>query len=66
MTPKIELLTKKQVAAAMKVHIDTVYRMVKQGRFPPPAVIGGRPRWRVDDVQNYVDKQFKIARKGLD
>lgn len=64
MTPKIELLTKKQVADALKIHIDTVYRWVKAGRFPAPAMIGGRPRWRAEDIQKFCDKQFRVARGG--
>lgn len=65
MTPQFELLTKKQVAQALKIHIDTLRRWVKDGRFPPPAVIGGRPRWRPEDVTRFVERQFQTAREGL-
>ncbi|WP_295480700.1 helix-turn-helix domain-containing protein [uncultured Sutterella sp.] len=58
----IEVLTPKQVAAAFKVTVRTISNRVKAGKFPPPAHILGRPRWRRKEVEEYVEKQFgKIA-----
>lgn len=61
MTPQIILLTAKQVAAALGVHPTTIGRWVKEARFPAPAKIGGLTRWRADDVNRYVNKQFEKA-----
>lgn len=56
-----ELLTPKQVAAALQVSERTIMRRVRQGIFPAPALILGRPRWRRETVEKYVDKAFKDA-----
>ncbi len=58
----IQLLTKKQVAAALNVSIRTVERYVRSRDFPPPALVCGLPRWRERDVENYLNKRFAIAR----
>lgn len=62
MVPQIELLTLSQVAAALKVHRNTLRRWVKEGIFPAPALIGRRQRWRVADVADYLNRRFKAAR----
>lgn len=56
-----ELMTPKQVAAALQVSERTIMRRVRQGFFPAPALILGRPRWRRETVEKYVDKAFKDA-----
>lgn len=56
-----ELMTKKQVAAAFSVHRHTVERWVKAGRFPAPVQVFGQPRWKKEDVEDYLAKQSALA-----
>nr|DAY72085.1 MAG TPA: helix-turn-helix domain protein [Caudoviricetes sp.]DAZ83781.1 MAG TPA: helix-turn-helix domain protein [Caudoviricetes sp.] len=59
---KIEVLSKKQVAALLKVDVKTIYNHVVKGTFPPPAIVLGRPRWKYSDVEAYLNGQFSKAR----
>lgn len=35
---------------------DPIYRMTRQGRFPPPCSVGnGKIRWREDDVRAWME-----------
>ena len=60
--PSFNMLTKSQVAEVLQVDLKTVYLWVKSGRFPAPAIIMGRPRWLVSDVDKYIRSQFAKAR----
>ena len=55
-----ELLSRKQVAAMLKVSERTIYRNVKAARFPAPALVLGRPRWKKEDVDKYIEECFKF------
>lgn len=55
----IELLSRKQVAAVLSVSVKTLLRRVADGEFPPPALVLGMERWRRDDVEAYIDRQFQ-------
>lgn len=59
---QIELMSRKQVAAALSVSVKTLLRRVARGEFPPPALILGMERWRKEDVLSYVEKQFSKAK----
>ena len=61
----IEMLTRSDVARALQVTERTVSTWVRKGRFPAPAMVLGRQRWRAEDVTAYVNKQFRIARDRL-
>ena len=58
----IEMLTRSDVAKALQVTERTVSNWVRNGRFPAPAMVLGRQRWRAEDITAYVNKQFRIAR----
>lgn len=57
------LLSAKQVAGLMGISISTLYYWVGKGKFPSPAKILGRPRWKEDDVIQYVERRFAEARR---
>lgn len=59
---KIAMLSRKEVASALGVTTRTIYKWVAKGKFPPPAMIFGRPRWKVTDIEEYVSGQFSRAR----
>ena len=64
LTPKKKpsLLSKKEVARALSVTTRTVSNWVSKGHFPAPAIILGRPRWKTEDVEQYIKGQFAKAR----
>lgn len=62
MTKPYELLSRKQVLAALGVTHNTLVKHVRDGSFPAPALIMGRPRWKKEDVDNYVKQRFDLAR----
>ena len=50
------LLNLQEVAAMLRVHTESIARRVRGGKFPRPAVLGGRvQRWRQDVVQQFID-----------
>ena len=52
----MQLLTKREVAAKIGVHPESVMRLVRAGRFPKPVRLGGDgPRFRVRWPENEVD-----------
>ena len=55
-----ELLTRKQVAAMLNVSERTIYRKVEDSLFPAPALVLGRPRWKKEDVDKYIEECFNI------
>lgn len=59
---KIVMLSRKEVANVMGVTTRTIYNWVERGKFPPPAMIFGRPRWKATDIEEYVSGQFSRAR----
>lgn len=51
---RTQLLTINEVAAMLAVHRDTVYNLVRRGHLHPVRV-GARLRFRVADVEQYID-----------
>lgn len=49
-----KLLNIQQVAELLQIHEKTVYKWMKQGRFPKPIKSWGSPRWDYDEVMKYV------------
>lgn len=62
MTKPYELLSRKQVLSSLGVTHNTLVKYVKDGTFPAPALIMGRPRWKKEDVDAYVTRRFELAR----
>jgi prophage regulatory protein len=51
-----DLLTAREVAARLSLSCRTLYRLIQRGQFPRPVRVGRRGvRWRVSDVQRYLD-----------
>ena len=50
------LMTVEQLAKVLQVSIRSVWRMRSAGQVPPPVKIGGGVRWRVRDVQSWIDE----------
>lgn len=51
-----QLLNIDDVKAMTGFSTTTIYKYIKEGTFPTPKKCGGRTvRWRLSDIQNYVD-----------
>ncbi len=48
------LMNDRQVAAILSLHNATVFRLVREGRFPPPIKLGSSTRWRTSDVVAHI------------
>lgn len=51
-----------QVAERIGIHRVTLYKWVREGRFPPPAKLGPNTvAWRASTVEAWLDEQFAAA-----
>lgn len=50
-----ELLTMSEVAGRVKVHRVTLYRKMREGKFPAPLVVCGRYRWKASEIEHYIE-----------
>lgn len=60
-----ELVCRKQVLTTLGITQNTLRRWIRIGKFPPPALILGRQRWYKEDLENYIEEQFRKARQSL-
>jgi excisionase family DNA binding protein len=49
-----KLLNIQQIAELLQIHEKTVYKWMKQGRFPKPVKSWGSPRWDYEEVLKYM------------
>jgi predicted site-specific integrase-resolvase len=63
MTNPIEtpLLTRKQVAAFLSVHPDTVKNLERAGKLPIHSKLNGRPRYSQEAVKNLVSYETSAS-----
>jgi predicted DNA-binding transcriptional regulator AlpA len=61
----LELIRLSELARAIGVGPHTIRRWVKDGNFPPPIFIsdGGAARWRVRDIDAWLEKAKRKRRK---
>lgn len=50
-------MTRKELAAYLRVSIRTLNRLVQRGEVPRPARIGTQLRWRVADIDRWLSKK---------
>ena len=50
----LQLLSTKEIAELLGVHVRTIRRMRYQGGFPKAIRIGCQWRWRVDDIEKWL------------
>lgn len=48
------LITQRQFAELLGVHVRTFQRMRSDGEVPPPLAIGARPKWRRSDAERWI------------
>lgn len=54
-SPQKQLLDVQDVKAYTGLSVTTIYKYVKQGIFPQPKKIGRSTRWRLADVQAFIN-----------
>ncbi len=52
---QVELIGVDELAAILKVSSRTVWRLVSSGEAPAPLRIGGSCRWRLKQVQDWIE-----------
>ena len=60
------LLTRQEVEQACAFTKSTLYRLMRQGRFPLPRRIGVRAvRWEAAEIQDWISKQPRSGGDGI-
>ena len=55
------LLSRKQVANILGVDARTLDRQVREGKFPAPAYVLGRPRWDTNVVKTHIANRLRAV-----
>ena len=63
-----KLMSKRDVGALLKLHPESVMRLVRKGDFPSPMKLGSgersQCRWPADVVERWLAEKLKNARAG--
>jgi hypothetical protein len=51
------LMTRAEVADALRLSPDAVTRFSQLGKLPAPFYIGNRPRWHAEEIRKLIDRQ---------
>jgi predicted DNA-binding transcriptional regulator AlpA len=60
-SPISRCVGKKQIAEALGVSLRTIDNMLSAGTLPKGGKIGGVRRWRLVDIESFIEKQTKSA-----
>lgn len=52
----VRLLTADELAEMLKVSTRTLWRLLSKGALPEPVRLGGSTRWRLHEVQQWIDE----------
>jgi len=58
------LIKAPEVAKMVSISTRTLWRLVSTGRFPAPVHVGGSTRWRLSDVEQWIEDG--CTTKGID
>lgn len=61
--PIEQLIGVEEVARRLEVSEDTVWTMARDGRFFPPLHVGRLARWRVRDLNRWVEERGAFIKK---
>ena len=57
-----ELLTRPQVEQKIQLSCSTIYRRMREGRFPLPLKLSSQAvRWRSDEINEYLDSRQRAT-----
>lgn len=54
------LFTAKETAAALRVHVETLYRWISEGRGPSYVQMGRKKMFRAVAVKEFLDEQEQV------
>lgn len=57
------LMTLREVAGYLGLHVMTVYKLTREGRVPA-AKIGGQWRFKKDVLDDWLDMQMRVAKRA--
>lgn len=63
--PRVRLLCKKRVLQIYPASFPTIWKQIRDGKFPQPVTIGGRPYWREDEIRAWVASLPRRTYKGM-
>jgi len=52
-----KLLTLREVISIVGIKKSTLYKLIKEGKFPSQIKIGHLSRWKLSDIQDWLDNQ---------
>jgi len=52
-----KLLTIKQVSEIVGFKISTIYKFISKNDFPAPIKIGRSSRWKIHDIQKWIEEK---------
>jgi excisionase family DNA binding protein len=58
--PTVDLITIPEAARRVGLHVDTLYRLCRTGRFPPAIQIGARWRVSVPRLERYLHDDARV------
>jgi predicted DNA-binding transcriptional regulator AlpA len=53
--PSVRLLSKSEVIGIVGVSFPTLWAMMRRGAFPRGVIVGGKTKWRSDEVDRWID-----------
>jgi prophage regulatory protein len=56
------LLALREVLALTNLTKSPLYRLIKQGEFPRPIIIGTASRWSELEIQSWIEEKRKVPR----
>lgn len=54
------LFTARETAAALRIHVETLYRWVSEGRGPSYVQMGRKKMFRTAAIEEFLDKQEQV------
>ncbi|WP_370931078.1 helix-turn-helix transcriptional regulator [Bartonella sp. DGB1] len=57
-----KLLNAREVASMLNICVTTIYAHMKKGNFPQPVQILNSTRWKLSDIEEYINSQPRGVR----
>ena len=60
-TPSIQWLTTKETMTLAQTSRTTMYKLIKNGKFPPPIKIGKKSLWVESEINDWIKEQIGLT-----